>query len=304
VSLALCLACLSCVAVLSWSALARAESGDQRAQLVEMLRHHDFRVRTQAAFSLGRVGHGEAVPPLVKALGDAHPAVRAAAAVALGRIGDPGALPGLRSHHDATYAVESQVQKAISLIEQGEARGQDEAAPAKETSWSAAHHYVELAGVVNVSKTKRPGLTELFETLALREMRRLPAAVVADREKRPPLLEKQLRRYQVKGYSVDASIARLVRYMSPQKVQIRAEVMLAVTSLPGLTYCMTVTGIGAVSDSRRAFSAADVPEMQQEALSGALEEAVGRLGDAIRDGAATRCHGEEAAPSRHVRRAR
>ena len=54
-----------------------------------------YRVRAQAALSLGRLGEPGSVSALVDALEDAHPAVRAAAASALGRIGSPSALPPL-----------------------------------------------------------------------------------------------------------------------------------------------------------------------------------------------------------------
>jgi len=284
-----CVLILGAGMLIAGSAL--AESAARIRQLEEMLSHSDFRVRTQAAFSLGRVRDRATVPPLLKTLRDRHPAVRAAAAVALGRIGDARALPGLRSHSDDSEAVRSQVRRAITLIEEGQSARAGPPPP----SWSKARHYVELGGLANVSKTKRPGLMKLFRTLALREMRRLPRTVVGETGARPSGLDGRLRRYKVIGYQVTGSIGRLVRYMAPGKVQVRAEVMLAVTSYPGHTYCMTVTGVQAVSQSRRSFRPDQIPELQEEALAGALGQAISRLGGALSSGAATKCHGKAAA---------
>lgn len=73
-----------------------ATAGDQRGRLVDLLEGSpSYRVRAQAALSLGRAGGAPAVPALLRALGDGHAAVRAAAAQALGRIGSPAAAAGL-----------------------------------------------------------------------------------------------------------------------------------------------------------------------------------------------------------------
>jgi len=53
------------------------------------------RVRSHAAFALGRVGDKAAVPALVTALTDGAESVRSSAALALGMIGDTAAVPGL-----------------------------------------------------------------------------------------------------------------------------------------------------------------------------------------------------------------
>src|SRR5512143_3138407 len=72
---------------------------DQRSDaLIHLLETStEFRVRTQAALSLGRTSGGsDVVQALVRALSDAHPAVRAAAATSLGAVGDPSAVAALQ----------------------------------------------------------------------------------------------------------------------------------------------------------------------------------------------------------------
>lgn len=91
----------------------------QDARLVELLtRDGDFRVRVQAAFSMGSTGNVAYVPSLVGALGDANPAVRAAAASALSRLGDRSAVPALRRlSRDPSASVRLQAERAIASIE-------------------------------------------------------------------------------------------------------------------------------------------------------------------------------------------
>src|ERR1700732_1019171 len=55
----------------------------------------DFRVRVNAALTLGKAKPPDARALLERALGDAHPALRPAAAAALVALGDPAAIPAL-----------------------------------------------------------------------------------------------------------------------------------------------------------------------------------------------------------------
>jgi hypothetical protein len=268
------------VALVGLPERAWAQAGSERtAQLARMLSDSDFRVRTQAAFSLGRVDDPGAIAALVKVLDDQHPAVRAAAAVALGRIGDPSALPALRRHDDESSAVKSQVRRAIDLIE------------ADHTTkvaydWAGAHHYLELDAIANVSKTKRPDIEGLVRSLALREMRRLPGLVAADAQERPADANEQLARRKLPGYAVSVSLGRLVRYMSPDKVRVQAEVMLAVVTYPERIYKMTANGDGAVTIPRSSFRSQQVPALQEDALSGAIQQAFRTLGATLEQQAA------------------
>ena len=258
-----------------------AQSGGRTAQLARMLKNSDFRVRTQAAFSLGRLDDPDAVMALVDVLNDGHPAVRAAAAVALGRLGDPRALPHLRRHQDSSGAVRSQVDRAISMIEASHGSG-----AIGQPEWSGAHHYLELDNVTNVSKTKRPGLDDLIRSISLREMRRLSGIVSVDSQSRPADVDAQIKRRHLPGYAVSVSLGRLVRYMGPEKVRVQAEVMLAVVTYPERVYRMTANGTGAVTIPRASFRQNQVTALQEDALSGAIQQAFRSLGKTLESNAA------------------
>lgn len=271
------------VALLSGRATpARAESDARTGQLTKLLNDSDFRVRTQAAFSLGRLDDPAAVTALLTVLGDPHPAVRAAAAVALGRIGDQRALPALRRHHDSSTAVQSQVNRAITMIEASGGGGAPEA-----LDWSRAHHYVELDAVANTSKTKRPGLDDLIRSISMREMRRLSGIVAVDSQARPPDVDANIKRRKLTGYAVSVSLGRLVRYMGQDKVRVQAEVMLAVVTYPDRNYRMTANGTGAVTIPRSSFREKQLLALQEDALSGAIQQAFRSLGQTLEANAKT-----------------
>lgn len=272
------------VLTLGLAVQARAQSS-RTAQLSRMLENSDFRVRTQAAFSLGRLDDPNAVMSLIEVLNDDHPAVRAAAAVALGRLGDPRALTPLRRHQDSSSAVMSQVNRAISMIEANHGSGGGGVA---RLDWSSAHHYLELDNVANVSKTKRPGLVDLIRSISMREMRRLSGIAAADGRSRPPEADSQIKRRRLPGYAVSVSLGRLVRYMGPEKVRVQAEVMLAVVTYPDHVYRMTANGTGAVTIPRSSFRQKQIGALQEDALSGAIQQAFRSLGKTLESNAASK----------------
>jgi HEAT repeat protein len=72
------------------SPLAMAGGDSTATAIRELATNSDFRVRTQAALSLGSSDDNKAVEPLCRALDDSKSAVRAAAAAALGKLGRGG----------------------------------------------------------------------------------------------------------------------------------------------------------------------------------------------------------------------
>jgi hypothetical protein len=112
-ALALAIAGVSAVS----PALTLAVAQDE-AVLLRMLHDgHDFRVRTQAAFALGRKHDAQYVDSLEDALRDKHPVVRAAAATALGEIGSTAALPALQvAQRDPIESVATQARAAVEAI--------------------------------------------------------------------------------------------------------------------------------------------------------------------------------------------
>ncbi|MBC8134194.1 MAG: HEAT repeat domain-containing protein [Deltaproteobacteria bacterium] len=78
----------------------------------------NFKVRTQAALVLGKLGDAAAVACLTRSLGDQNRTVRAMSAQALGHIGDGSALDALRvlAKRDPDGFVRTQAEKSIALL--------------------------------------------------------------------------------------------------------------------------------------------------------------------------------------------
>jgi hypothetical protein len=114
------------------SAVASPARAATVAELIQQLRSSDdYRVRTQAALSLGTSGDDAAVQPLCGALGDANLTVKVAAAAALGKLGKPAGLPCLKAAQakETAPTAKAQIDKSIAQLEGGSGAGSVPAPP-------------------------------------------------------------------------------------------------------------------------------------------------------------------------------
>lgn len=234
-----------------------------------------FRVRAQAALSLGQVEANETVVEALKtALGDEHPAVRASAASSLERLADPSALAALQAlGRDADPAVRRAVASAIRALERV-ARTQ----PTRDTTPSRqvanARYYVGIG---------TPGATDpsigeeeiaRVRQLIVDEVGRLEGVLLAPDDEAPEAAQRVLRRRRLTGYFIDSSIVRL----EVNEQGTRATVSVVLGTYPGRDMRAMLHG--------RAL----VPGVQSDAArSGAIRGAVGgalrRLGQAMEQSA-------------------
>lgn len=136
-------------AVLTAFAAVPGAAADPRTDyLVKQLKtSDDFRVRTQAALSLGASGDGAAVEPLCGALSDSNASVKVAAAAALGKLGKAEAVRCLKSARakESDKDVIAQIDQSVAKLSGG---GDDPPAPGSDTKYYVA---IEVT-----NKTKRP----------------------------------------------------------------------------------------------------------------------------------------------------
>lgn len=104
-----------------------ALGGNDIARLSQQLGSgSDFRMRVQAALTLGKSGDGKALGPLYRGLSDESVAVRVASAAALKTLGDPAALTELVRHRkDPSPEVRRQVSGAIAKLRALQSRDQE-----------------------------------------------------------------------------------------------------------------------------------------------------------------------------------
>lgn len=163
-----------------------ARAAESIAELKEkLLKHEDFRVRTQAALALGATASPEAVDPLCQGLGDGTDTVRAAAAAALGKL-QRGGLDCLRARLDkeSDENVRKMIKKAILLIEQ---------AAAGPAITASTKYYLAVATTVDRTAREESEVDALVRAVLAEQAATLAGCALAPREETPEQARKRLR---------------------------------------------------------------------------------------------------------------
>lgn len=134
----------------------------------------DFRVRTQAALSLGGENDDAAVQPLCGALSDSNETVRGASAAALKRLGRQSALGCLNTQlgNESSDTVKAQINRAIQTIQGnggggGGGGGGGDSGTFTPKENSGAKYYIGLSSVSNETTRGQPEV----EAIVLKAMR-------------------------------------------------------------------------------------------------------------------------------------
>jgi hypothetical protein len=202
--------------------------------LINVLRTSpQFRVRTQAAISLGSVASDPTVVgALSQALGDEHPSVRAAAASSLERHGDPSALPALRrAANDRESGVRSAVARAVSHLERLQ-RTQPRTRPVPNTEAPApsgdARFYVAVGRPGTKVRTIPSDVLETAHQFIATTARGVPGVQIAPDNERPAAANRVISERGLVGYYLDSSIVE----MQSQGGTVRVRVSIVVQTYP------------------------------------------------------------------------
>ncbi len=184
--------------------------------LAKQLQSDDYRVRTQAALTLGATRDVAAVKPLCGAIGDSNQTVRLAVVAALGKLGRDEGVPCLRkakgSEKDST--VTAAIDKALEKI----ALGGDPPPPG-----SGAKYYVAIQ-VAN--KTKRPSLE--IESIVRKSIQEKllsnASCAVAPREESNKQASSIIKARNLTGFLLTASVEPFEYSGGNLKVQLKVAV--------------------------------------------------------------------------------
>lgn len=234
-----------------------------------------FRVRAQAALSLGRIeGDQAVVTALSTALADDHPAVRTAAAASLERLSDPSALAALRARRrDSDAGVRRAVTRAITTLERV-ARTQPQSSGTSGSSGSSTNANARFYVGIGVPGTKVAQLDRATLASAQRfiegQVNSIATVEVAPAGQSRSQVSRTLRRRRLLGYYIDASITSV----TTNAQGLRVAVSVIVGTYPGRDMRAMLSG------------AATVPGGQGEsartmAIEGALRSALRRLPQAL-----------------------
>jgi hypothetical protein len=257
--------------------------------LVRMLRtSSQYRVRIQAALTLGEIADSASVPALVEALEDEESSVRVASLAALSRIGDPSALDAVRGRvRDRNGAVARQARTTVRTLEQvaqrqAAAGGGPAPTGTGGTGTSDERFYVGLGGMGNKAGVRGDEARDLLRRFLVDEIGTARGVVVTPHDETPTQTTKVLKQRRMTGYWVDGSITKLAR----EGDNIRAEISLLVLTNPGRDLRMMLSGAAQVSINGRLTPALET-ELQNQALKGAASGAVRRLVSQLNAGVAT-----------------
>jgi hypothetical protein len=208
------------VAVLLIAVSALAEDAVDRAAK-KLKTGEDFRVRTQAALSLGSSKSKRAVEPLCGGLEDESTTVRAASAAALGKLklGGKECLEK-RLEDESSGTVKSSIKKALAQIKAG-------SAPeiTKDTKY-----YIAFAKVTDKTGRKDKSVDKLVRKAMEKAAQSFDGAVVAPADEKPADAKKLLAKFKkVKGFYLSPKVME-PRYQSGS-LQIKVEI--AIFTYPG-----------------------------------------------------------------------
>ncbi len=242
--------------------------------LIRLLRTSStFRVRAQAALSLGRLDASpEIVEALSGALRDDHPAVRTAAAASLEQLGDPSAIDALRAaRRDRDATVRNAVVRAMRSLERvARTRPRTEPVPDERPETGPARYYVGVGMPGSQGDVDRAVLARVREFIETR-LREMDGVALAPRDESPQRARRVLSSRRLTGYFLDSSIVRVEQRSGGT----RAVVSVIVGTYPGRDMRVILQGAATVQGGGSG------PQVQQQAIEGALTGALRRLPQAM-----------------------
>ncbi len=252
-----------------------AEAQARTDYLIRLLSTSDaFRVRAQAAISLGRVeADARIVAALSEALDDDHPAVRTAAAASLERLSDPSALTALRSHQrDRDSSARRAIRRAISALERIARSRPRTAEPDDGGGGNANARFYVGVGVPaakNGADVDRATLQAAREFLA-QQVSQLDDVEVAPARESNSQARRKLQQRRMTGYYLDSSVVSVEQTSAGTRVV----VSVIVGTYPGRDMRAILQGAATVPGAAG-------PGATRAAIEGALRGAIRRLNQAM-----------------------
>lgn len=257
---------------------------DQRSDLlIRMLTTSpEFRVRTQAALSLGRTdGGSDVVAALVRALGDDNAAVRAAAATALGTVGDASSVAALRrAQQDSDSGVRRAAAGSLRTVEARAGSGAGSATAASTSSSSSGSDSSASAGSaryyvgVGMPGSRAPrisgDLLQHARNVVVAQVRSVGGAEIAPDNESTTAARSVLQRRRLAGVYLDCSIVSAEATASGTRVA----VSVIVGTYPGRDMRAILNGAATVPG-------ASGPEADRMAIEGAIRGAMRNLPQAM-----------------------
>ena len=285
----------------------QAQAQDVRALIKLLRKHRDFRVRVQAAFALGGIGHRSSAKPLIKALKDKNPAVRVAAATALGRLGDAKAIPALkRATRDSSSVVRQQARRSMDKLvtpkaataTRGPVRPGSRPMPLVDMQpsvdhipWGRTRYVVSVGNVVTPeakSKKKQSAHLKSIEKYFRKEIGRnlrllRHVAVFGQPQQVNSVVKQKIKKHRLPYFRVDGNLQQLDRRALRGEVSVRAKVALVLVDAKAENLKGMLSGSATGKEKRiRSASKSQYARLSEQAVRAAVRSAMSSAQGALR----------------------
>jgi hypothetical protein len=223
-----------------------------------------FKVRTQAALLLGKLGDPAGVAPLIKALSDDSKTVRAMAAQSLGKLGGDKAASALKDllARESDDFVRGQAQKALASI-------QPTKPPMVDTKERKV--YLKFGPFTGGSKAADASLLGVLRTALRQPLDKLPNLVIAEGAAE----ERAMGRSGRPVFMVDGNVSKLdEKSFGGSAAETSCEVKLMVARWPSRTIILWTSAGAAVQGGRR-------DRDRENARRDCIEATANQLGDSL-----------------------
>jgi hypothetical protein len=228
-----------------------------------LLRDPSFKVRTQAALLLGKLGDKAGVAPLIKGLSDENKAVRAMAAQSLGKLGGEvaaAALKGLLQHESDAF-VRGQTEKALAAIN---------AVRTSEPNTKDRKVYLKFGPFTGGTKSADASLLGLLRNTLRQSLEdKLPHVVVIEDAE-----EKNLSKGGRPAFIVDGNVLKLEDKDAGPASETNCEVKAMIARWPSRSVILWTSAGAAVQGGKR-------DRDRLNARRSCLEASAGQLGDSL-----------------------
>lgn len=225
-----------------------------------LLNDSSYKVRTQAALLLGKLGDPAGVEPLIKSLGDDNKTVRAMAVQSLGKLGGEkaaAALKGLLPREQDAF-VRTQIEKALAVPTK-----------AAEPDNKDRKLYLKFGPFTGGSKAADAAVLELLRTSLRQTLEQLPHLAVVEGAE-----EKNLGKGGRPAFLVDGNVLKLDEVTAGSGLETSCEVKVMVARWPSRSVILWTSAGAAVQGGSR-------DRDRQTARRSCIEASAGQLGDSL-----------------------
>jgi hypothetical protein len=225
-----------------------------------LLNDSSYKVRTQAALLLGKLGDPAGVEPLIKSLGDDNKTVRAMAVQSLSKLGGDkalAALKGLLVHEPDTF-VRTQIEKALAV-------------PTKTAEPDSKDRklYLKFGPFTGGSKAADAAVLDILRSSLRRTLEQLPHLAVVEGPE-----EKNMGKGGRPAFLVDGNVLKLDEVTAGSGIETSCEVKVMVARWPSRSVILWTSAGAAVQGGSR-------DRDRQYSRRTCIEASAGQLGDSL-----------------------